>query len=77
MKMVQEGEERFGLKSPEGQNSTWEPVFRSGSWSDKGPKRSMEDEFICVDDLKEHIGSSPGAFYGVTLYPRVIIYVSI
>ncbi|CAG7865216.1 hypothetical protein BRARA_I03483 [Brassica rapa] len=60
-----EGEERFGLKSPEGQNSTWEPVFRSGSWSDKGPKRSMEDEFICVDDLKDHIGSSTGAFYGV------------
>ncbi|KAG2329331.1 hypothetical protein Bca52824_000511 [Brassica carinata] len=59
-----EGEERFGAKSPEGQNSTWKPVFRSGSWSDKGPKRSMEDEFICVDDLKEHIGSSTGAFYG-------------
>lgn len=61
----QEGDERFGAKSPEGVNSTFQPVFRSGSWSDKGPKRSMEDEFICVDDLTEYIGSSTGAFYGV------------
>ncbi|XP_010426702.1 PREDICTED: probable protein phosphatase 2C 47 [Camelina sativa] len=60
-----EGDERFGAKSPEGVNSTFQPVFRSGSWSDKGPKQSMEDEFICVDDLTEHIGSSTGAFYGV------------
>ncbi|XP_013592085.1 PREDICTED: probable protein phosphatase 2C 47 [Brassica oleracea var. oleracea] len=59
-----EGDERCG---PEGDNTTFQPVFRSGSWSDKGPKRSMEDEFICVDDLTEHIesSSSTGAFYGV------------
>jgi protein phosphatase 2C family protein 2/3 len=62
---LQEGDERFGAKSPEGVNSTFQPVFRSGSWSDKGPKQSMEDEFICVDDLTEYIGSSTGAFYGV------------
>ncbi|CAH8308663.1 unnamed protein product [Eruca vesicaria subsp. sativa] len=58
-----EGDKRCG---PEGEhNSTFKPVFRSGSWSDKGPKRSMEDEFICVDDLTDNIGSSTGAFYGV------------
>lgn len=76
MNITQEGEERFGLKSPEGQNSTWEPVFRSGSWSDKGPKRSMEDEFICVDDLKDHIGSSTGAFYGVTDRELLFMFLS-
>lgn len=65
MIVPQEGDERFGAKSPQGVNSTFQPVFRSGSWSDKGPKQSMEDEFICVDDLTEHIGSSTGAFYGV------------
>ncbi|KAF3528152.1 hypothetical protein DY000_02039368 [Brassica cretica] len=61
---LSEGDERCG---PEGDNTTFQPVFRSGSWSDKGPKRSMEDEFICVDDLTDHIGSSSstGAFYGV------------
>ncbi|CAL1400050.1 unnamed protein product [Linum trigynum] len=51
-----------GLKSP-GSSSTsndktqssFEPWFRSGSWSEKGPKQFMEDEFICVDDLQQHI----------------------
>ncbi|XP_013740551.2 probable protein phosphatase 2C 47 [Brassica napus] len=56
-----EGDQRC---CPEGDNTTFQLVFRSGSWSDKGPKRSMEDEFICVDDLTDHIGST-GAFYGV------------
>ncbi|XP_051141424.1 probable protein phosphatase 2C 47 isoform X2 [Andrographis paniculata] len=46
------------------------PVFRSGSCSEIGPKTYMEDEFICVDNLSEHLGTakdfpSPGAFYGV------------
>lgn len=50
--------------------SSFLPVFRSGSCSEKGPKQYMEDEYICVDNLCEHIGSnaeipSPGAFYGV------------
>lgn len=45
-------------------------MFRSGSCSEIGPKQYMEDEYICVDNLREHIGEdhdfpSPGAFYGV------------
>ncbi|GLJ25324.1 hypothetical protein SUGI_0484780 [Cryptomeria japonica] len=49
---------------------TFTPVFRSGSWAEIGPKRYMEDEHICIDDLVEHLGTvsecpEPGAFYGV------------
>lgn len=45
-------------------------MFRSGSFSDKGPKQYMEDEYICVDNLCEHLDAaetfpSPAAFYGV------------
>ncbi|XVE87556.1 hypothetical protein DITRI_Ditri18aG0127100 [Diplodiscus trichospermus] len=60
-----------GLKSqPSSENSGFLPVFRSGSCSEKGPKQYMEDEFICVDNLFQYLGSaanfpSPGAFYGV------------
>lgn len=51
-------------------NSTFVPVFRSGSCSEIGPKPHMEDEYICIDNLPEHLGAtahscSPGAFYGV------------
>lgn len=51
-------------------DSGFVPVFRSGSCSEMGPKRFMEDEYICVDNLSEHLGTaktfpSPGAFYGV------------
>ncbi|KAG0459096.1 hypothetical protein HPP92_022224 [Vanilla planifolia] len=50
--------------------SPLEPVFRSGSWSEIGPKTSMEDEHLCIDNLVEHLGIdanflAPGAFYGV------------
>ncbi|KAH0456289.1 hypothetical protein IEQ34_014196 [Dendrobium chrysotoxum] len=46
------------------------PVFRSGSYSDIGPKPYMEDEHICIDDILSHLGigtdlPAPGAFYGV------------
>ncbi|KAL2522028.1 putative protein phosphatase 2C 47 [Forsythia ovata] len=56
--------------SPSGENSGFLPTFRSGSCSEKGPKPYMEDEYICVDNLCEHLGAaysflSPGAFYGV------------
>ncbi|KAK4789480.1 hypothetical protein SAY86_016784 [Trapa natans] len=59
-----------GFKPPSTEISSFLPVLRSGSCSEKGPKQFMEDEYICVDDLREHIGSnadipSPGAFYGV------------
>lgn len=57
------------VKSPD-EKSEFEPVFRSGCCSEIGQKPFMEDEYICIDDLLEHLGatcnfSSPGAFYGV------------
>ncbi|KAF5189595.1 phosphatase 2c protein [Thalictrum thalictroides] len=59
-----------GLKSPSDGKPSFLPIFRSGSWSEKGPKSYMEDEHICVDNLHQHLGAtasfpSPGAFYGV------------
>ncbi|XP_052190567.1 probable protein phosphatase 2C 47 [Diospyros lotus] len=57
--------------STSGDSSGYVPVFRSGSCSEIGPKTYMEDEYICVDNLEEHLGAasggfpSPGAFYGV------------
>lgn len=60
----------FGLKSPSVETSEFVSVFRSGSCSEKGPKQYMEDEYICIDDLEEHLGAlanlpSHGAFYGI------------
>ncbi|XP_060195731.1 probable protein phosphatase 2C 47 [Lycium barbarum] len=58
------------LKSSSRDDSGYVPIFRSGSYSEIGPKPNMEDEHICIDDLCKHIGASkglpsPGAFYGV------------
>ncbi|KAL3630159.1 hypothetical protein CASFOL_023143 [Castilleja foliolosa] len=57
---------------PGNKDSGYMPMFRSGIWSEIGPKQYMEDEYICVDNLFEHLGSSAfngfpssGAFYGV------------
>ncbi|KAJ7953235.1 Protein phosphatase 2C family protein [Quillaja saponaria] len=60
----------IGFKSPSDEKSEFLPVYRSGSWSEKGPKQYMEDEYICVDNLCQHLGlaasfPSHGAFYGV------------
>ncbi|KAK6922492.1 PPM-type phosphatase-like domain [Dillenia turbinata] len=60
-----------GHKMPSNDNSQFSPIFRSGSCSDKGPKRYMEDEHISVNNLIEHFGEgvnlpSPGAFYGAS-----------
>ncbi|KAF8080904.1 hypothetical protein N665_0915s0004 [Sinapis alba] len=46
------------------------PTIRSGSYADIGPKRNMEDEHICVDDLSSQVGClselpNPSAFYAV------------
>ncbi|XP_039020705.1 probable protein phosphatase 2C 13 isoform X2 [Hibiscus syriacus] len=46
------------------------PRIRSGSCVDIGPRRSMEDEHIRIDDLSSHLGSifnplMPSAFYAV------------
>ncbi|KAL8472524.1 hypothetical protein ACS0TY_029024 [Phlomoides rotata] len=59
----------IGVKSS-GEDSGFQPTFRSGCCSEIGPKQYMEDEYICLDDLSEHLGTSngfptPGAFYGV------------
>lgn len=59
-----------GIKSPSDINSSFQPIFRSGSCAEKGPKQYMEDEHICIDNLAHHLGEiagSPsfGAFYGV------------
>ncbi|KAK6946543.1 PPM-type phosphatase-like domain [Dillenia turbinata] len=45
-------------------------IFRSGSCSEIGPKTYMEDEYISIDNLLDHLGTtvrvpSPAAFYGV------------
>ncbi|KAE9613186.1 hypothetical protein Lal_00027383 [Lupinus albus] len=59
-----------GLKPTSEEKSEFSPILRSGSCSEKGPKQYMEDEYICVDILGEHVGPgtdlpSPAAFYGV------------
>ncbi|XP_022723104.1 probable protein phosphatase 2C 13 [Durio zibethinus] len=46
------------------------PRIRSGSYSDIGRRRSMDDEHIRIDDLSSHLGSifkpsMPSAFYAV------------
>ncbi|XWS14257.1 hypothetical protein CRYUN_Cryun36dG0107300 [Craigia yunnanensis] len=45
------------------------PRFRSGSYADIGPRRSMDDEHMRIDDLFSHLGSiknsMPSAFYAV------------
>lgn len=46
------------------------PTIRSGSSTDIGQRKYMEDEHICVDDLSKHLGLlleglQPNAFYGV------------
>lgn len=50
--------------------SFYVPVIRSGSYADIGPRRSMEDEHICIDDLSSRVESlhelpKPSAFYAV------------
>ncbi|CAA2972425.1 probable phosphatase 2C 47 [Olea europaea subsp. europaea] len=62
--------ERTSKLSSSGEYSAFLPTLRSGSCSEKGPKPYMEDEYVCVDNLYEHLGAadsfpSPGAFYGV------------
>lgn len=63
----------IGLKSNTDEKSDFSLALRSGSWSDIGPKQYMEDEFICVDILRECVGTrvdlpSPAAFYGVYMF---------
>ncbi|XP_008776256.1 probable protein phosphatase 2C 47 [Phoenix dactylifera] len=46
------------------------PTLRSGSYTDIGTRKDMEDEHICINDLPAHLRSLfrcpiPSAFYGV------------
>ena len=46
------------------------PNVRSGSYAEIGPRVSMDDEHICIDDLGAHLGfvfkcPIPSAFYAV------------
>ncbi|KAH6759324.1 Protein phosphatase 2C family protein [Perilla frutescens var. frutescens] len=59
-----------GIRSPSDVKSSFLPVFRSGSCAEKGPKPSMEDVHVCIDNLPQYLGEvadvpSSGAFYGV------------
>ncbi|KAF2601220.1 hypothetical protein F2Q70_00026355 [Brassica cretica] len=62
-----------GVKQEDGCDSSvpvYVPTIRSGSYADIGPKRFMEDEHICVDDLSSQVGClselpNPSAFYAV------------
>lgn len=67
-----------GLKSPSDIKSSFQPVFRSGSCAEKGPKQFMEDVHMCVDNLPRHLGEfaafpSPRAFYGVSWILKCIL----
>ncbi|KAL7154483.1 hypothetical protein ABFS83_03G004900 [Erythranthe nasuta] len=60
-----------GIKSPPSDiKSNFQPIFRSGSCAEKGPKQYMEDVHMCIDNLPRHLGENTGftllgAFYGV------------
>ncbi|CAK9220497.1 unnamed protein product [Sphagnum troendelagicum] len=54
----------------EGFQMEFQPVYRSGVWSDTGLRRVMEDAHVRIDDLETYLGSqgggeASGAFYGV------------
>ncbi|KAJ6846682.1 putative protein phosphatase 2C 57 [Iris pallida] len=56
--------------SRENCESDFTPVVRSGGWADIGFRRSMEDAYVCCDNLKheyglKNFGEGPSAFYGV------------
>lgn len=62
-----------GSKSSSDEKAEFQPIYRSGSCAEIGPKQYMEDEHICVDNLIEQLGSvseipSHGAFYGVSVF---------
>ncbi|MQM06014.1 hypothetical protein Taro_038836 [Colocasia esculenta] len=46
------------------------PIVRSGAWSDIGFRSSMEDAYVCFDNIMhnyglKNLGEGPNAFYGV------------
>jgi protein phosphatase PTC2/3 len=67
---IQGSEESNGAPSVSVEMLRFVPNIRSGSFSDIGPRRYMEDEHIRIDDLSAHLGPLlvcplPSAFYGV------------
>ncbi|ONK59462.1 uncharacterized protein A4U43_C08F6670 [Asparagus officinalis] len=51
-------------------DSDFLPIVRSGGWADIGFRRSMEDVYVCYDNLMHEFGlkkleEGPNAFYGV------------
>lgn len=57
-------------KSRETCESEFIPIVRSGGWADIGFRRSMEDTYVCCDNIKheyglKNFGEGPSAFYGV------------
>jgi len=45
-------------------NRVFVPQYRSGGCSDRGPRQTLEDALICIDDLHPQLHSR-GAYYGV------------
>uniref|UniRef100_A0A1D1YCC2 protein-serine/threonine phosphatase n=1 Tax=Anthurium amnicola TaxID=1678845 RepID=A0A1D1YCC2_9ARAE len=46
------------------------PIVRSGAWADIGYRKSMEDVYVCFDNIMHsygllNFGEGPNAFYGV------------
>lgn len=54
------------------QITSFEPIIRSGEWSDIGGRRYMEDTHVCISDLAKNYGynliEETISFYGVTFY---------
>jgi len=58
------------VKAFETMGTEYIPVVRSGGWADIGSRRTMEDVYICCDNLMQDFGfesteEGPSAFYGV------------
>jgi hypothetical protein len=78
--VVLEGQDTATVNGKEGVNFEFQPVYRSGVWSDTGRRTAMEDAHVCIDNLQTHLGSedggeAPGAFYGVSdIFPLVLLH---
>jgi hypothetical protein len=70
VQIVDEGKDT-SVMVQEGVQMEFQPVYRSGVWSDTGLRRVMEDTHVRIDDLETYLGSrgggeASGAFYGVS-----------
>jgi hypothetical protein len=70
VQIVDEGKDT-SVMVQEGVQMEFQPVYRSGVWSDTGLRRVMEDAHVRIDDLETYLGSqgggeASGAFYGVS-----------